>query len=122
MAMEDFVQVRFDMEDVGKYLKKKESDVSKSERKAKHKHQYKDCLFLLEYFKDDPAAIGEYCELCGKIKNYIFPSRRIEKSGLVFHVMMNKEEILEAYKELPVFVLKEWGQKYVETKEVKSDE
>ncbi len=31
-------------DDISKYLKQKESNISKSNRKSKHKHQYKECL------------------------------------------------------------------------------
>ena len=54
------------------YIKKKESNTSKAEKKSKHKHIY-DKIVLFKYtFRDNTNTSGydiyNYCSICGKIE------------------------------------------------------
>lgn len=66
-----------------KYLKSTESNISKSNRKSKHKHQYKECLIQYRF-----AFIGKtylntglytYCTICGKINERFKENKSIVK-------------------------------------------
>lgn len=90
-------------EEVGKYRKKTESNVSKSNRKAFHKHQYEPCL-LEEYEGGHfPNRLfkGSYCTICGKIENVWFMDEP------------------ENHNNHPVFTVKSIFQKYVSLGEKK---
>ena len=58
-------------DDISKYLKQKESNISKSNRKSKHKHQYKECLIQFPIAFTGKTFINTklygYCSICGKI-------------------------------------------------------
>lgn len=95
-----------------KYKKKTDSNISKSSKKTKHKHQYKGCLikhsfkYLGEiYFRVEPAS---YCTICGKIGYNIL--HRPVTEELKMH---NTEEILKMNKDLEVFEIEDMRQKYV---------
>ena len=55
-------------DDVGKYRKQMEGNISKSNRKSKHKHQYNECLIQYEstFAGKDHISTGlySYCTLC----------------------------------------------------------
>lgn len=57
----------FDNE-IPKHRRKQESSVSKAVNKSRHKHKYKDCLFI----DDKRINKGAYCTICGKIKQFDF--------------------------------------------------
>lgn len=68
--------------EISKYLKQKESDVSKAKKKSKHKHQYEECLiqyrrnFKSNVFTQEEkdkihTSLSSYCAVCGKIKGYL---------------------------------------------------
>ena len=95
-----------------KYRKKTDSNISKSQRKTKHKHRYKGCLikysfkYLGEtYYRVNPAS---YCTICGKIGDNILHRPVTDKLK-----MLNTEEILKMNKDLKVFEIKDIRQKYV---------
>ena len=48
---------------ISKHKKKKESSVSKSSVKSKHKHEYVECLFI----NNETPHRGTCCKICGKI-------------------------------------------------------
>ena len=54
-----------------RHRRKRPSDVSKSNRKSKHKHEYVECLLVTEEgFAGHCSKMlfsGTYCEICGKI-------------------------------------------------------
>ncbi len=55
-------------DEVGRYRKQTESNISKSNRKSKHKHQYNECLIQYEStFAGKETGLYSYCTLCGKI-------------------------------------------------------
>lgn len=73
-------------DEVGKYRKKKQSNISKSKYKSKHKHEYENCLIRYRYEmygkKISSIQIASYCRLCGKIGTNIDSNRkRSEKTA-----------------------------------------
>ena len=86
-------KVENDMAEVPKYKKKRESSISKSYIKAKHKHIYKDCLFV---DKKERHQKGMYCTICGKVGEI---SLGIEKIGSD-RIKLTDKEIYERYKHL----------------------
>lgn len=62
---------KYQNQDIPKHYKSTKSNISKSNRKSKHKHQYEECL--IQY---DSTFVGKtnkhtrltgYCTVCGKI-------------------------------------------------------
>lgn len=97
----------FDNE-VPKHIKKKESSVSKSEKKSKHKHEYVDCL-LIE--KDNSPHKATYCKICGKIGDLNFFESEKCEDGL--YRMLHDDEVFEKYKDLEKIYVEDIWQKYV---------
>ena len=65
-------------QEIPKYLKQKESNISKANKKSKHKHQYEECLlqyrlnFKFNAFTQEQkdkinTSLSSYCTICGKI-------------------------------------------------------
>lgn len=61
-------------QEIPKYLKQKESNISKAKKKSKHKHQYEECLIqynLKMRSANKPTtlmtSLSSYCIVCGKI-------------------------------------------------------
>lgn len=58
-------------DEIPKYLKQKESNVSKAHKKSKHKHQYAECLIRYKckwHEKDEiSTCLRSYCVICEKI-------------------------------------------------------
>ena len=72
--------------EIPKYLKSTESNISKSNRKSKHKHQYEECLIQNKWnFKSNAftqeekeriyTSLSSYCTICGKIGGIIKNSK-----------------------------------------------
>ena len=98
-----------------KYRKHKESNVSKGNRKSKHKHTYVPAIFHYLYVgplgnKHDNYAVGQYCSLCGKIGKY---QKAFEKTPDGFYRRPSDEEILEKNKDLEIFEVENFFQKYI---------
>ena len=56
--------------EIPKYLKRKENDISKANKKSKHKHQYEECLIRYKWNWDEHkihTSLNSYCTICGKI-------------------------------------------------------
>lgn len=126
--------------EIPKYLKSTESNISKSNRKSKHKHQYKECLIQYEWnFKSNAFAqeekerihtsLSSYCTICGKIggiiKRGIIKNSKYQKeikalqkqrqTGNNFWESISGEEIYEMYHDkLPVFFVDDMFGKYVD--------
>lgn len=114
--------------EIPKYLKQKESNVSKSKKKSKHKHQYEECLIQYNlmfagksYIK---TGLYSYCTICGKIgdrfkdtnsivKDY---TRIIDTSIGKYYSLITDEELYERYhNKLPVFFVEDiYKEKYVD--------
>lgn len=123
-------------QEIPKYLKQKESDVSKSNRKSKHKHQYEECLIQYKWnFKSNAftqeekerihTSLSSYCTICGKIGGIIKNSKYQKEIDVLqkqrqtrsnFWISISGEEIYEMYHDkLPVFFVDNiFTEKYVD--------
>ena len=112
--------------EIPKYLKQTESNISKSNRKSKHKHQYEECLIQYPIAIAGRIFIGTklygYCSICGKIglvKNGKCKAEleQLEKSrqgNNNFLIAISGEEIYERYhNKLPVFYVEDSFADYV---------
>lgn len=93
--------------EIPKYIKKKESSVSKSKEKSKHKHEYVDCLLV----KNGYPHKGTYCKICGKIGDMNF--FEYERTGSGYLRILDKDEVFEKYKDLEKIYVEDIWQKYV---------
>ena len=113
--------------EISKYLKQKESNVSKANKKSKHKHQYQECLLQYEFNfagkKCINTSLSSYCTICGKIgdrfkeeksivKNY---KRTVDTSTGRCYQMISDEKLYERYhNKLSVFFVEDiWKDGYV---------
>ena len=112
--------------DIPKYHKSTESNISKSNRKSKHKHQYVECLIQYPITFAGRTFISTklygYCVICGKIgsvKNgkYKAELEQLKKSrqgNSNFLIAISGEEIYERYhNRLPVFYVEDSFADYV---------
>lgn len=126
-------------QEIPKYLKSAESDVSKSNRKSKHKHQYEECLIQYKWnFKSNAftqeekerihTSLSSYCTICGKIGGIIKNSKyqkeidvlqKQRQTGSNFWISLSGEEIYKMYHDkLPVFFVDNiFTEKYVNLKQ-----
>ncbi len=69
--------------EVPKYHKSTESDVSKSNRKSKHKHHYEECLIQYNFRHTNKdhliTSLHSYCTICGKINDRFKENKSIVK-------------------------------------------
>lgn len=105
--------------EVGKYIKKKDSNVSKANMKSNHKHIYKEALIdELEY---GIVGIGTYCEICGKLDNLVIPHDIIKSDYGAKYRSLTKEEIRVRYSYLPHFTIDNWYKtKFVNLEEIEN--
>ena len=94
--------------EIPKYIKKKESSVSKSKVKSKHKHEYVDCLLVKD---NDRPYKATYCKICGKIGNINFFETERTENG--YFRILDNDEVFEKYKDLERFYIDDVWQKYV---------
>ena len=112
--------------EIPKHLKQKESNISKSNRKSKHKHQYEECLIQYPIAFAGRTFINTklygYCTICGKIgsvknRKYKAELEQLEKSrqdNSNFLIAISGEEIYERYhNRLPVFYVEDSFADYV---------
>lgn len=114
--------------EITKYLKSTESNISKSNRKSKHKHQYEECLiqYRSTFIGKTHLNTGlyTYCTICRKInerfkenksivKDYI---REVNSSTYKYYFHIPDEELYEKYHDkLPVFFVEDiYKEKYVD--------
>lgn len=106
-------------EEIGKYKKRTDSNVSKANRKAKHKHTNIKCLFYIKsrdmvgrpYERYCPAS---YCNICGKVKNvWFFETKKVEDG---YYKSLSNKEILEKYKDLDIIEVSDLFIKYIPIK------
>ena len=58
--------------EIPKYLKRKENDISKANKKSKHKHHYEECLIRYKWNWEENkihTSLNSYCTICGKIND-----------------------------------------------------
>lgn len=120
--------------DIPKYLKSTESNISKSNRKSKHKHQYKECLIQYQFSfagkNNIQTQLCSYCTICGKIGDRFSKEKSIveEKTlhkqlpnGMKYLTHMSGKEIYEQYYNiLPVFNA-EFSDKYIDLNQKEND-
>ena len=120
--------------EIPKYLKQKESNISKSNRKSKHKHHYEECLIQHPFSFAGNTSIytqlNSYCTICGKIGGYLKNGKYTKEAELLkkqrqeedkhFRVIsISGEELYERYHDkIPVFFLEDiYKEKYVDLKQ-----
>ena len=107
--------------EIPKYLKQKESNISKSNRKSKHKHQYKECLiqYQFDFLGENNilTSLRSYCTICGKLGDRFDENKSIVKD-YIREVNSPDEELYEKYhNKLPVFFVEDiFKEKYVNLK------
>lgn len=121
--------------EIPKYLKSKESNISKAKKKSKHKHQYEECLiqyrrnfksnvFTQEEKNKIHTSLSSYCAVCGKIKVYLQNGKyhteieelqKERQKGKPYWVVIPEEEIYKRYHDkLPIFFVEDiWKDEYV---------
>lgn len=123
----------FDQE-IPKYRKNTGSNISKIEKKSKHKHQYEECIIRYKFSfmeKDNlHTELSSYCSICGKIgdrfskEKSIVEDKTLRKqlpNGLKYTTNMSGEEIYEQYHDrLPVFNA-EFNDKYIDLNQKEND-
>lgn len=123
----------FDQE-TSKYRKNTGSNISKIEKKSKHKHNYEECIIKYHFSfmgKDNlRTQLSSYCSICGKIGGMFNEEKSIVKNytaeqtlpnGVKYYSTINGEEIYEQYHDrLPVFYA-EYSDKYVNLKQKEND-
>lgn len=106
--------------EIPKYLKSTESNVSKSNRKSKHKHQYEECLIQYEstFVGKDylNTRLYTYCTTCGKIADRLKENKSIVKDYIRIidspidkcYSLIPDEELYEKYHDkIPVFFIED---------------
>lgn len=103
--------------EIPKYLKRKENDISKANKKSKHKHQYEECLIRYKWNWDEHkihTSLNSYCTICGKINDKMKNSIVIDYMQKVDtpvgkHYRQISEDVLyETYHDrLPVFFVED---------------
>jgi hypothetical protein len=115
--------------EIPKYLKQKESNISKAKKKSKHKHQYEE--YLIQYnmkigLINKPTALitslGSCCTICGKIGDRFKEDKTIVADYLTpidtpigkCYRHITDEELYEKYHDrLPVFFVEDMFSDYV---------
>lgn len=124
-------------QDIPKYLKSTRSNISRSNRKSKHKHHYEECLIQYKWnFKSNAftqeekeyihTQLNNYCTICGKIGGYLKSGKYSKEAELLqkqrqeedkhFRVIsISGEELYEKYHDkLPVFFVEDiFKERYV---------
>lgn len=104
--------------EIPKYLKSTESNISKSNRKSKHKHHYEKCLiqypFSFAWKIHTTTCLHSYCTICGKIgdklkdsivKDYIRSELHNRKT--IYSVISGTELYEKYHDKLPVFFVED---------------
>ena len=114
---------------IPKYRKSTDSNISKSNQKSKHKHQYEECLIQYDFNFNGihkHTQLSSYCIICGKIggilKNSIvtdLTQEHITKQGKIYYSRISDEELYKKYNDkLPVFFVENiFEDAYVDLKE-----
>lgn len=117
-------------DEIGKYKKQTESNISKSNRKSKHKYQYNECLIQYNFNFADKIHITtylcSYCTLCGKIGDRFKENKSIVNDylrtihtsvGKCYSVMSGTELYERYHDKLPVFFVEDMFEKYIDLKQ-----
>lgn len=118
-------------DEVGKYKKQTESNISKSNRKSKHKHQYNECLIQYNFNFTGRIHITtylrSYCIICGKIGDRFKENKSIVNDylrtihtsvGKCYSVMSGTELYERYHDKLPVFFVEDmFKDKYINSEQ-----
>lgn len=115
--------------EIPKYLKLTESNISKSNRKSKHKHHYEECLIQNKSTFAGKTCLNiglyTYCTICGKLNERFKENKSIVKDYIrevnspidkcKCYSRISDEELYEKYHDkLPVFFVEDiYKEKYV---------
>ena len=116
--------------EIPKYLKQKESNISKSNRKSKHKHHYEECVIQYRFTYAGKTCLNTglytYSTICGKINERFKENKSIVKDYIrevnspigkcKCYSRISDEELYEKYNDkLPVFFVEDiYKEKYVD--------
>lgn len=115
--------------EIPKNRKSTESNISKSNRKAKHKHHYEECLIQHKFSRSESiiTSLYSYCIICGKIGDRFRNDKSIVKDYRKLidtpigkcYSLITSEELYEKYHDMmPVFFVKDiYKEKYVDLKQ-----
>ena len=97
--------------EIPKYLKSTESNISKSNRKSKHKHQYKECLIQYQFSfagkNNIQTQLCSYCTICGKIGDRLKDSIVKDYRRIIYSVMSGTELYEKYHNKMPVFFVED---------------
>ena len=110
--------------EIPKYLKRKENDISKANKKSKHKHQYEECLIRYKWNWEENkihTSLNSYCTICGKINDKMKNSIVIDNMQKVdtpvgkCYIQISEDVLYDIYHgRLPVFFVEDiCNDKYV---------
>lgn len=110
--------------EIPKYLKRKENDISKANKKSKHKHQYEECLIRYKWNWEENkihTSLNSYCTICGKINDKMKNSIVIDYMQKVdtpvgqCYIQISEDVLYDIYHgRLPVFFVEDiCNDKYV---------
>lgn len=122
-------------QEIPKYLKPTGSNISKSNRKSKHKHHYEECLIQYKWnFKNNAftqeekerihTSLSSYCTICGKIGSRFDENKSIVKGyrrtidtpiGKCYSLITSEELYEKYHNKMPVFFVEDiYKEKYVD--------
>lgn len=113
--------------EIPKHFKPTESNISKSNRKSKHKHQYEECLiqYNFNYLRENHiiTTLHSYCTICGKIDDRFKEDKSIVKNyrrtvdtpiGKCYSLITSEELYDKYHDRMPVFFVKDiFKDKYI---------
>ena len=110
--------------EIPKYLKRKENDISKANKKSKHKHQYEEFLIRYKWNWEENkihTSLNSYCTICGKINDKMKNSIVIDYMQKVdtpvgkCYIQISEDVLYDIYHgRLPVFFVEDiCNDKYV---------
>ena len=114
--------------EISKHIKSTGSNISKSNRKSKHKHHYEECLlqYNFKYLNKNilTTNLHSYCTICGKINDRFKDDKTIVKDykkvvhtpAKDYFTTITGEELYENYHDkMPVFFVDDiFKNKYVD--------
>lgn len=114
-------------DEVPKYKKQKESNISKSNKKSKHKHQYEECLIQYNFTQYNlnklMTKLMSYCTICGKIGDKFKEDKSMVKDfswkvdtnyGICYAVISDEELYKRYHNKMPVFFVEDIWSEYID--------
>ena len=103
--------------EIPKYLKRKETNISKANKKSKHRHQYEECLIRYKWNWEENkihTSLNSYCIICGKINDKMKNSIVIDYMQKVDtpmgkrYIQNSEDQLYDTYHgRLPVFYVED---------------